>query len=193
MNRKAFLKIVFIIFLCMPGITGYAQSQKKDASPSKADLDVTRLEKKINTAINRERAKNGLPPLLWDESLHKVARKHSQDMVDRNFFSHSDPDGRGFHDRYEAGGFECEIRVGNTTYMGAENISQDVLYRSRLYIDDEKSYTWNSEDEIANSVVKHWMSSGAHRKNILTPYFKRHGIGVALSADGKVYVTENFC
>jgi uncharacterized protein YkwD len=173
-------------------VAGHAQSKGKDAFPSRSDLDITQLEKKIHILLNKEREKRGLPALLWDESLNKVARKHSQDMVDRNFFSHNDPDGRGFQDRYKAEGIECKIRIGDTTYMGAENIAQDNLYSSYVYKNGEKFFNWNSEDEIADSVVKLWMSSKAHRANIVTPYFKRQGIGVALSGDAKVYVTEDF-
>jgi uncharacterized protein YkwD len=34
------------------------------------------------------------------------------------------------------------------------------------------------------------MNSSGHRKNILTPTYDREGIGVAISADGRVYITE---
>ncbi len=77
--------------------------------------------------------------------------------------------------------------------MGAEKISQDNLYSSYLYRDGKRFVNLKSEDEIVDSVVKGWMNSKGHRANILTPYFKRQGIGFALSDDGKIYVTENFC
>ncbi len=193
MNKEALPKTIFLFILCMFCITGHAQSKESDTMSSGADLDITRLEKKIHTLINREREKRDLSILIWDESLRKVARKHSQAMADRNFFSHNGPDGTDFYDRCRAAGIECKSRVGGTTYMGAENISQDNLYSSCCYRDGKKVFNLNSEDEIAASVVKRWMNSGAHRANILTPYFKRQGIGVALSDDGKIYVTEDFC
>jgi len=37
------------------------------------------------------------------------------------------------------------------------------------------------------------MKSPGHRKNILTPYWKKEGIGVHIGPDDKVYVTQNFC
>ena len=114
-------------------------------------------------------------------------------MVERNFFSHSDPDGRSFYDRYKADGYECSIRSGNTSCMGAENIAQTNLFSSYIYKDGKTSFNWSTEDKIAESVVKIWMSSKGHKANILTTYFKRHGIGVAFSEDGKAYITENFC
>ena len=55
------------------------------------------------------------------------------------------------------------------------------------------SYDWNSMKEIAKSTVDGWMDSEGHRKNILTPRFDREGIGVVISPDDKVYITQNLC
>ena len=159
----------------------------------KHNVDIGRLERKIHDLINAERKKKGLSGLSWNESLNKIARSYSRDMVERKFFSHNDPEGRSFIDRYRAGGFVCKLRNGNEICLGAENIAQDNLYSSVAYRNGAPSYDWSSEEEIAASVVKRWMQSRGHRENILTTYFKRQGIGVALSHDGKVYVTENFC
>ena len=160
---------------------------------SGSDIDIAHLEKKIHDLINKERAKRGLSVLSWDKSLHKVARNYSQDMVERNFFSHNDPDGSSFYDRYKAERIECRIRVGDTTCIGAENIAQTYLYSSSFYKDGKTLHTWSTEEKIAESVVKLWMSSKGHKANILTPYFKRQGIGVVFSDDGRAYITENFC
>ncbi|MHB8882448.1 MAG: CAP domain-containing protein [Thermodesulfovibrionales bacterium] len=195
MFDNVLLKLVAVIvcLLCMVAVAESGGRDARVAGLSVPQADAAHLEKKIHTLINKERAKKGLRSLLWDESLHRIARKYSQDMVQRNFFSHDDPDGRTFYERYKAARFECRITVRDTTCLGAENIAQDNLYSSSFYKDGKIFYHHNTEDQIAESVVKRWMSSRGHRENILTPYFKRHGIGVALSGDGKVYVTENFC
>ena len=196
MSEKALLKIIFVFILCMLCIAGIAESSGKGASNNSAsvpDIDITRLENKIHDLVNKERAKRGLSALVKDKSLRKVARNYSQDMVERNFFSHNDPDGRSFYNRYEAEGFKCSIRIGSTTCMGAENIAQTYLYSSSFYKDGKTLHTWSTEEKIAESVVKLWMSSKGHKANILTPYFKRQGIGVVFSDDGRAYITENFC
>ncbi len=196
MNKKALLKILSVFILCILCITGIAESREKDTLPYRSagpDINITQLENKIHDLVNKERAKRGLSALLKDERLHKVARKYSQDMVKRNFFSHNDPDGRSFYDRYKAEGFECSIRTGGTTCMGAENIAQSNLFSSYFYKEGKTFFNWTTEDKIAKSVVKQWMSSKGHSANILTPYFKQQGIGVAFSDDGKAYITENFC
>ncbi len=196
MNNEALLKIVFVFILCLLCIAGSSQSRERNVlsyRSSGSDVDITRLEKKIHDLVNKERAKRGLSVLSWNKNLHKVARKHSQDMVKMNFFSHNDPEGRSFYDRYEAEGIECRISTGDTARKGAENIAQDNLYSSYFYKNGERFYNWSTEGEIAETVVKQWMNSKGHRANILTPYFKQQGIGVAFSDDGKVFVTENFC
>ena len=54
-------------------------------------------------------------------------------------------------------------------------------------------HDWNSEGEIAQSTVRGWMESAGHRQNILTNSYDKDGIGIAISSDDKVYITENFC
>ncbi len=185
-----------VIFTAVEGRERHAGSPK-NAGYSRGsqgpEIEITELEKKVHDLINRERRKKGLSTLAWDESLHHIARRYSSDMSERGFFSHNDPEGRCFMDRYKAGGFECRLRFGNKTCLGAENIAQENLYKSVLYRNGVPSYAWNSVDEIAASVVDLWMKSKGHRENILTPYFKCQGIGIAFSEDGRVYVTENFC
>ena len=189
MFGRAFLKIaaVVICVLCVIVFLERGRSDARSGSLSGPHADMTRLERKIHSLINKERAKKGLPALLWDEGLHSIARRHSQDMEKRNFFSHDDPEGRSFPERYKDAFYKCRIRVGDTFCTGAENISQ-------FYLDNESlNKDGSAEEKIAEAVVKGWMNSKGHRGNILTPYFKRQGIGVAVSDDGRVFVTENFC
>ncbi len=77
--------------------------------------------------------------------------------------------------------------------MGAENIALNHLYDSVTTVNGEPFYDWNSMDKIAETTVQGWMKSPGHRRNVLTPYFRSEGIGVVISNDGKVYITQNFC
>lgn len=199
---KAGLSAIFLgIVLCAvcPAEGGELQHRSTKAARDnpiqmqRPDLAIPRLEKKIHDLINMERKKKGLSALQWNDSLNRIARRHSQDMSTRHFFSHNNPDGKSFMDRYAEEGFACRLRIANTTCFGAENIAQDNLYRSVLYLDGMPSYDLSREDEIAASVVTGWMHSKGHQDNILTPYFKRQGIGISISDNGKVYVTQNFC
>jgi uncharacterized protein YkwD len=53
--------------------------------------------------------------------------------------------------------------------------------------------SYMSIEETASQAVVGWMGSPGHRRNILEPSYDREGIGVGISADEKVYVTQNFC
>ena len=54
---------------------------------------------KALSLVNAERAKQGLSALTLDQNLSAVAAAHSKDMAQRNFFSHTNPDGQSPFDR----------------------------------------------------------------------------------------------
>ena len=105
--------------------------------------------------VNAERATAGCAPVTADEGLAAVARAHSADMRDRDYFSHDDPDGRDPFDRADAAG------VG---YARAENIA------------------YGQPDAAA--VMADWMESPGHRRNILDCGLGRLGVGVAQGSGG---------
>ena len=146
-------------------------------------LNIEEVEQKVHELINEERTKNGLNSLTLNPVLSNIARQHSQDMATRDYFEHDSPEGKDFEDRYKENNFNCEIKISesttSTTYAtGAENIS---------FLEG-----YSGEIRIANAMVDGWMNSPGHRKNILTPYFEKEGIGIAKSGN-KIYGTQNFC
>ncbi|MBU0544339.1 MAG: CAP domain-containing protein [Proteobacteria bacterium] len=169
-----------------------------EISPTKGrerpDIRIAELEKYIHDLINRERGKNGLSSLAFNKSLKEIARRHSEDMAGRNYFSHYSPEGHGFSDRYKQAGYVCKIPGKGMSYLaGAENIYQNNLYNRVKIVNGIKYYDWNLPETIAETTVEGWMNSPEHRKNILMPHWQREGIGVAISSDGKIYITQNFC
>lgn len=160
-------------------------------SPPK--LDISRLEMRIHKLTNVERRKKGLSALDYDNRLSAIARKHSQDMAKRNFFSHENPDGKDPTDRGKAAKYPIRKDQGAFYSVGlGENLFMTSTYESMKYINGKlASCDWLSLDEIAKSTVDGWMNSPGHRKNILNSRFDREGIGVVLSADYKALVTQN--
>jgi uncharacterized protein YkwD len=152
-----------------------------------------RLEQAIHGLINRERAAKGLRPLAWDAKLAAIARGHSADMGKRGYFSHASPEGDNFDARYRKARYGCMVPVGDVVHGGAENIARDDLWAKITTLGDRKYYDWHSEDELARRVVSGWMKSPGHRANILTAHWRRQGLGVIVTRDLKVYVTEDFC
>jgi|GEM_PF-335288 uncharacterized protein YkwD len=164
---------------------------QKAVSHPEPTLDIPSLERRIHELINQQRTTHGLSALRFDTSLTAVARKHSEDMARNNYFSHVnlqglDPTGRGTQ-----AGYSCYKNYGSYYTTGlAENIFQ--THHSTTY----NGITVNdmeSSESIAQSTVNGWMNSPGHQQNILTSTYDREGIGVGISSDKTVYVTEDFC
>jgi len=170
-----------------------------DPMKDKPVIIIPTLEHKIHDLINQQRDQNSLKPLVFDSRLNLIARSHSDDMAKRGYFEHNTPEGLSYLDRYHQSEYSCEKQYGVTSnsYMvseGGENIYQNNLYNSKRWTNNYLTYVdWNDMDKIASSTVDGWMHSSGHRHNILTSYYDGEGIGVAISSDDKVYITEDFC
>ncbi len=152
------------------------------------------LASRIHELINDNRAADGLAPLTADPALAALALNHSTDMAQNHYFSHTDLSGEDPTARGNASGYTCVKNYGSYyTYGIAENIFQNNLYTSVTYTNGVYSYAWSTQEAIAQSTVTGWMNSAGHRKNILTSTYDSEGIGVAISSDDKVYITEDFC
>ena len=157
--------------------------------------DPRTIEKLVHEYTNDERKKFGLMELGYDNKLANIARGHSLDMAFYNFFEHDNLDGMDPTDRAKILGYSCTKTYGNYYTDGiSENIFQHNLYNSINYVNGiPVSYDWNTNDQIAKDVVNGWMDSPGHRANILEPNYDKEGIGVSISDDDKVLVTQNFC
>jgi len=161
---------------------------------AKPDVQVSSLEKRILEQVNAERQKAGLKPLLADPKLVEIARSHSKDMANRHYMAHVNPDGLAPTDRARTAGYVCRETAGRYTYSGiAENIYQNNLYRRAITTGAQTVYEWNTENMIATTSVTGWMQSSGHRANILGSHYAKTGVGVAVSSDQKVYITQDFC
>lgn len=160
---------------------------------SEPKFNQTEYKFEVHQQINEVREKRGLSQLHWDKKLSKIAEYHSNDMVERGYYAHTAPSGESMEDRYEEFGYDCSVPIsGNRYATGAENIN-------KIYW-DTKTYTYGyieNESKLAKETIEQWMDSPGHRKNILQPYWKNEGIGVAVNetsdGDTMVYVTQNFC
>ena len=126
--------------------------------------EVKRLAKEVVTLVNQERAKVGLAPLKDNWQLARVARYKSEDMRDKNYFSHTSPTYGSPFDMMKNFGIK---------YMAAgENIAMG--------------------QQTAALVMKSWMNSPGHKANILGKNFTEIGVGVAKNKSGTLYWTQMF-
>jgi uncharacterized protein YkwD len=174
-SRRSFLSLLSspcwlpaVVSLPVPAVVG---PPVRLAAPSEgADEAERRLERSLADLTNQQRVSAGLRSLAWHEKLAEVARGHSADMLARDFFGHRDPDGADPGRRLEQHGLKF--------MMWAEN-----LYELTNGPDDPKA--------IAASVIRGWMHSSGHRRNILDGRFRYLGIGVS-SRDDSLAFTQLF-
>ncbi|AJW71224.1 CAP domain-containing protein [Nitrosopumilus adriaticus] len=158
-------------------------------------FDSTLIEQYIYEFTNNERQKQGLSKLNRISLIDSIARNHSEDMSNRNFFSHDTPEGLDPTDRGNSAGYNCQKNYGSYyTYGLAENIFQSYTYSSYMTQGIKSSYTWMADEEaIAKEIIDGWMDSPGHRANILEKKYDRIGVGVSINSDEVVYSTQNFC
>ena len=119
-------------------------------------------ENEMLVLVNNQRQRVGLPPLRVDVALVEAARSHGKDMLERGYFSHYTPEGYSPFDRLDK---------------------------------DQISYTYAGENlALAPDVqiaMDGLMKSKGHRENILSPNFRKVGIGI-LNAGiyGEMFVQE---
>lgn len=135
------------------------------AATRSASVAATSLERQAFNAVNAERARKGLQPLVWDGELCAVARRHSENMGRRNFFDHEGPDGTNLLDRM--GGINWKALGENIAYN-------------------------QGHDDPTSLAIDQWMHSPKHRANILRGNFTHSAIGIARTSDGRVYLTQVF-
>lgn len=121
-------------------------------------------EQEAGNLLNNDRGRYNLPALTIDPVLSRIARIKSQDMLERGYFAHTSP-----------------------TYGDVRAMLTHFGY----------GYTAASENIARHSTVKKaqaaFLSSPAHRRNVLSSAYTKVGIGVAVAPAGHVYVTQIFC
>lgn len=125
---------------------------------------IKRIEHQVIQLTNQERAKYGLPALLPDWQLSRVARYKSMDMRDQRYFDHNSP--------VYGTPFKMIRDFGISYTYAAENIAMG--------------------QTTPQAVVRAWMNSPGHRQNILSKNYTYIGVGYATGGTGRYYWTQQF-
>jgi uncharacterized protein YkwD len=116
------------------------------------------LEREVLELVNDARAQGGscggdsfgaTGALTMQATLQCVARAHGEDMLDREFFDHINPDGDGPSDRVSAAGYSWRV-VGENIAAGQTS---------------------------PREVVDGWLASPGHCRNIMLSDFEEIGVG----------------
>lgn len=139
-----------------PTTTTQQQAQPKQqaqtaqpAKPTQTTAGISATEQQVINLTNAERRKAGLKDLVGDSKLSSVARTKSNDMQKNGYFSHTSPT--------YGSPFDMMRDFGVTYQTAGENIAQG--------------------QRTPEEVVRAWMNSEGHRKNIMNPAFTHIGVG----------------
>ncbi|MBU8878323.1 CAP domain-containing protein [Bacillus sp. FJAT-29790] len=140
------------------------EQNKKDFYTQASDQLKEGFEYQLFDLTNADRVNHHLPILKWNDQVKETARKHSDDMAEHNYFSHTNLVGQSPFDR-----------------MGDDHISFTAA--------GENLATGQFSSIFAHEGL---MNSLGHRENILRSEYQFLGVGVAFNTTSQPYYTENF-
>jgi uncharacterized protein YkwD len=168
----AFLGTIALIGLLTSPSNTSAAGGKTHAGNRERIATVKSVEEKILQYTNEERLKRRLPLLQPSDALKYVARRHSGNMCATKRFEHESS-------RFPRGWQRFETRLKRAGLeTGGENIGYQTITRDR--------------DRWARKMVRGWMRSPSHRRNILDPRFRYLGVGVRPCDNRLGYATQLF-
>jgi uncharacterized protein YkwD len=133
-------------------------------APAPAPAPSGSVAQQIVSLVNQERAKVGAGPVALHPAISNAAQGQSNYQAAANTMTHAGAGGTDAGDRIAANGYAWRV--------WGENVA--------------------SGQPDAASVMQAWMNSDGHRKNILDPRFTDLGVGLAYSAGGVPFWTEDF-
>jgi uncharacterized protein YkwD len=157
------------------------------------EIDELRLEATIFHSVNQARRQHQLSEFKFHPRLNPVARAHSKEMAEMNYFSHQSPitNNETMLQRFR----NAQLRWSGQL---AENIAVSFTKSTVLsgYNPSElEKYPYDTYYKFAKNIVEKWLASKGHRENILNPRLKIMAVGVArgkLNGLDAIYVTQNF-
>jgi len=135
-----------------------------DGTTTPPPTDFAQVEQNILYLVNDIRATWGRQPLQMHDQTRELARAHSRDMANNNFFSHTSPTTGSFADRFNNAGISYSA--------AAENIHKNTVGDAR-------------------TAFNGWYNSPGHRQNMLSRDYTHTGIGIA-ERNGTYYYTQKF-
>ena len=142
-----------------------SQCAPQQCAPAPAPAPTGSVAQQIVDLVNRERAAAGVGPVSLHPALTSAAQAHSNYQASVNTMTHSSANGASGGQRMAAAGYAWRA--------WAENIA--------------------AGQQDAASAMAAWMgSTEGHRENILNPRYTDMGVGLAYSANGTPYWTQDF-
>ena len=147
-STPARLAVASTALAIVAGAASAAGSAPSRSTSDGATAD-SALAAEAGRLVNEHHVRAGCRPLAWDAAAARAAQAHSDDMARRDYFDDVSPEGRRAGDRLRAAGARWTAV--------AENIA--------------------SGGSSPEAVVQGWLDSPAHRANLESCIYTRHGVG----------------
>ena len=157
--RGTLSAVVLALTACAAGVQ-YPAPSGGGSAPESPATQADRAQE-VARLVNAHRARIGCPPLAWDALAAQAAQRHTEDMVRRNYFDHASPEGQNVGERLRAQGASWRAVAENIAYG----------------------------QETAAEVVRGWLNSAGHRRNIENCTYTRQGVGYARGRWTHVFYT----
>ena len=149
-------------------VKGVSTSQGNSTSvSSKPTAELNDYENAVAAYINDYRVANGLNAIAYEPTLTYVAKYRSQDLIDRNYWSHYTPEGTTVFNIFKADGVKYKI--------GGENLGQATP----------------ADIGTPEAFMNAWENSPSHNANMLRQGYNYIGVGMVESGD-RIVVTTVF-
>lgn len=131
------------------------------------------LEDRLAERVSKERRERDLSALSRDPGLHRAARAHAIDMLQRDYTAHVGPAGRSATER---------VAILHRRFIGStgENLAEHIGIPANAVA--------GQAEAMALQLISGFLDSPEHRKNLLEPDYTDHGIGAAASGDRLIVV-----
>lgn len=167
------LFIAGLIGTGIPAIDDSSESTFEYLTSTSGPTEIEReqqLQKAIHRKVNEVRRSEGREALAYSPELAFVAKNHSTDMAENDYFSHENQDGESSSERVSAAGLNCRTTGENLAFQDSAGPA----------------------NRTAENVVRQWMNSPGHKANMLRDQWRSEGVGVEINPNG-LYVTQVFC
>src|SRR5579859_2414002 len=150
--------------------------------PKRAPETIARPEKSLSLAdaqkyfvelVNRDRQAEGLEPVTWDPVAERAGKVHAVDMAMNGYTSHYGTDGSVPELRYTRVGGDGMVQENAACFFDEK----------RRKLDPNPVFSAEAIEKAEASFMNEKPPHDGHRKNILTPWHNRLGIGLVQPVD----------
>jgi uncharacterized protein YkwD len=175
MTRLRTLILGVVLALALPASAFANCGSAANVDPAAPGASLPAARSATLCLLNLERAKRHLRELRSNHKLELAGLRHARDMVENQYFSHDAPSGQDFVQRI----MDTDYVPAHASWFLGENLA------------------WGDQGKSTpRAIVRAWMASPGHRRNILMQAFREIGIAIVVGApvngvgEAATYATE---